>query len=477
MLKKIFSAVLTFSLILGIAGTFSENRVIAKENISHTKLYEFKGYIEDTPLNTVSKSYGANDKDIWNSFSNDYFYNKMDQNQKIFYDGLKAQVEDFFYNERDAKPFKVAGGETVYGVGGAVSFNGLTAEEASSIYLVFANSNPQFYFLSNTSAYDTKNYYIVCTSEYANAMTRRSYNKLFFDTVNSYISDIKSYSDKKEERQRRIHTLVAEKLTYATSNSLDWGPYQTSASAVFIGKTVCAGYSELYALLCNAVGIPCICITSDTHEWNMVNYGKYWYCVDITYDDTDNGNSPIWKYYNQPKSPYFTDATHDPEPIYKKLLTPDAKYNFGEKPLDTQVGTVYRLFNKALGEHFFTKNAGERATLLKYSIWKDEGVAFVSYPDNTSVPVYRVYHHQSGTHLYTVDTNLVSRLEGEGWRNEGIGFYSDPNKTHPVYALRNPHLGTIGGYHYTKNYDEANTLVNKYKFEYLGIGWYACEED
>jgi uncharacterized repeat protein (TIGR02543 family) len=52
-----------------------------------------------------------------------------------------------------------------------------------------------------------------------------------------------------------------------------------------MGTTVCAGYAQACELLCNALGIDAIVVTSPNHEWNKVRIDDSWYNVDCTWDD------------------------------------------------------------------------------------------------------------------------------------------------------------------------------------------------
>ena len=53
-------------------------------------------------------------------------------------------------------------------------------------------------------------------------------------------------------------------------------------------KTVCAGYSKAFELLCNAVGINTIVVTSCNHAWNAVKIDNRWYLIDVTNNRTGN---------------------------------------------------------------------------------------------------------------------------------------------------------------------------------------------
>lgn len=65
-------------------------------------------------------------------------------------------------------------------------------------------------------------------------------------------------------------------------------------------------------------------------------------------------------------------------------------------------------------------------------------------------------------------------LVSVGWSYEGIGWYSDDEKTVPVYRQYNPNA-TSGSHNYTTSKYENDSLVkNGWRAE--GIGWYAVKE-
>lgn len=129
---------------------------------------------------------------------------------------------------------------------------------------------------------------------------------------------------------------------------------------------------------------------------------------------------------------------------------------------------MYRLYNPYSGEHLFTKDSNEYATLPRYG-WRQEGTAWTSPAEGT--PVYRLYNPYSGDHHYTMDSNEYSVLPRYGWRQEGVGFHSsDPSQGKAIYRLFNSHA-SVGTHHYTLDANEYATLP-RYGWTREGIAWY-----
>ena len=112
-----------------------------------------------------------------------------------------------------------------------------------------------------------------------------------------------------------------------------------------------------------------------------------------------------------------------------------------------ETGSIYRFYNLYTGDHFYTQNIDEANQLYglvtcetgqKKTIgWAYEGIAWVA-PENGD-PVYRLYEPTTGQHIYTPDPAERASLVGSGWNDEGIAWYS--GGSHPVYRLYNPNSG------------------------------------
>ncbi len=153
---------------------------------------------------------------------------------------------------------------------------------------------------------------------------------------------------------------------------------------------------------------------------------------------------------------------------YPITLTTTA-FDESKLPAEAKPVETFRMYNPYTGEHLFTQDASERAT-LKEAGWDDEGTAWTS-PSKSNAPVYRLYNQWSGEHLYTTSRVERDACVGAGWTDEGIGFYSDPAREGYVYRLFNPYE-EIGTHHYTQDVKERDAMIrNGWRFE--GISWYS----
>lgn len=131
---------------------------------------------------------------------------------------------------------------------------------------------------------------------------------------------------------------------------------------------------------------------------------------------------------------------------------------------------MYRMYNPSNGEHFFTKDVGERDSLQRAG-WKYEGVGWTA-PD-FGYDVFRLYNPKAGDHHYTMNYGERLMLVRSGWKFEGVGWYSDTNKMVPIHRAYNSNAKT-GSHNYTASISEHNFLLaNGWKHE--GIGWYGVD--
>lgn len=145
---------------------------------------------------------------------------------------------------------------------------------------------------------------------------------------------------------------------------------------------------------------------------------------------------------------------------------------------------VYRFYNIAGLEHFYTSNVGERDLLIKQfgSNFIYEGTIFYAYPIEGAnlFPVYRLVDLARNLHIYTA--NPAERdglrqafpsvqLEATAW----WGQAAPGNGAVPVYRFRNR---TVGTYFYTASPAERSYLNANMSQQYVeeGIGFYVWPE-
>lgn len=123
--------------------------------------------------------------------------------------------------------------------------------------------------------------------------------------IKEFTSDI-SDLDTEYDKELKIHDSIASKVTYYSYNDITNIPevYHTAYSAIKEKSSVCDGFTKIYQLALNQVGIPSILVTgtleSDPHAWNMVELEDGWYNVDLTSDKTikENNNAVVHTYFN-----------------------------------------------------------------------------------------------------------------------------------------------------------------------------------
>ena len=93
---------------------------------------------------------------------------------------------------------------------------------------------------------------------------------------------------------------------------------------------------------------------------------------------------------------------------------------------------VYRFFNSDTGGHLFTMFEAEKEYIDTLDNYSYEGVAYYAFESQhesiDTIPVYRMLNEDTGTHLFTADSNEVNYIEDnlsnfslEGYN--GVAFY------------------------------------------------------
>ena len=99
------------------------------------------------------------------------------------------------------------------------------------------------------------------------------------DYVSSTLEDLNLDGKSTYQKVKAIHNHIINNTKYDKTYK------KYSAYNAINGSAVCQGYSLLFYKMAIEAGVPCRCVTSDNHAWNIVKLGKKWYHIDVTWDD------------------------------------------------------------------------------------------------------------------------------------------------------------------------------------------------
>lgn len=114
---------------------------------------------------------------------------------------------------------------------------------------------------------------------------------------------------------KRAHDYLIQHMSYDDK-------YYTSYHAFVKRRGVCMAYALAYQRLLQEMKIPCIYVEGQNHAWNMVKINKYWYNVDVTWDDQSENQ---YRYFLKSDAVF---AGHKKSKNRKFNLQQKAKYSY-----------------------------------------------------------------------------------------------------------------------------------------------------
>ncbi|MCI8992728.1 MAG: hypothetical protein HFG80_08435 [Eubacterium sp.] len=272
------------------------------------------GSYEYTPYSVVSD---------WDDYASNYYYNRMDEWQRKVYDRMDEAAK--YYLNMNANAPSVRGQYCI-----PVDLYDLQIydDELTDIYFLFIHSNPQYFFLSNGLMWNgysagfnrtvVGNVYMFVYDGMANGSARRAAVNEVNGQVDVALAAARKASSSQLGQEKAVHDWICARVAYdfefieitdaSQVDSYEETHCTQSAYSVLRKsppsdktqlETVCAGYAQAYSLLCNALDIDTITVTSETHQWNQTRLNGNWYIVDCTWDDIDaSREEELYNYYN-----------------------------------------------------------------------------------------------------------------------------------------------------------------------------------
>ena len=275
--------------------------------------------LDETEVNSSKSSsvYAAE----WDSYSSNYVYNMLSTEEREFWDGLDASCRQVLLGTDN-----LTAGRIPY-----VSCGSLNSSRIEYVAYMFRYMNPQYYFI-NVSLYKGSSSSgwraaFGVYSAFQNGTARSTATQSVKNQVDTWKNTVNSLGSE-AEKVKMIHDLIVEKVdyNYDISNRSSFNEdtaYTQSVYSVFcMDKTVCAGYAQAFEMMCNGVGVDCIAVTSDDHEWNKVRINDSWYNVDCTWADQSTID---YEYFERSDAVYDADlanyaSSHAEESYWSEYL-------------------------------------------------------------------------------------------------------------------------------------------------------------
>ena len=213
---------------------------------------------------------------------------------------VQAAVNEYYQSKLSGKNLKIYNGLVKTTKKNAKKYMSLDLSKGSrklngSIASIIKLDHPELFWLQSWSQMtfsfsDSDDFFYSPT--YISGAYKK--NKTFKAKVNKIVKSLKKKCKGKSqvEKARIIHDYVCSTATYKQSK------YDQTAYGILVQhKAVCAGYAAAYKLLCDRLGVKCICVAGYVngvgHELNYVKIKGKYYLVDCTWDDNYGSG---WRY-------------------------------------------------------------------------------------------------------------------------------------------------------------------------------------
>ena len=233
-----------------------------------------------------------------NKYDGTYAYNSLaslpnGEKMQEFYREIDAAADAFHISDEDAKSKTVQSSIIYYAAEVTFSDNGLSTEEAKTVWNAYSIDHPLYYWYSKQITANNQFITICVDEDYATADARKALNANIYAVVKEYVEALDGAGEA-YEIAKIFHNLVIADAEYAyradgvTPSDDDWA--HNIVGVMLNGEGVCESYAKAFQLLLNYCEVECIFVTGTAnggaHAWNMVQLDNgEWYWYDLTWDD------------------------------------------------------------------------------------------------------------------------------------------------------------------------------------------------
>ena len=260
-----------------------------------------------------SLSYGL----YGDEYTSYYIYNQLDEETRAVWTAMETLYSEYLENNTTF--------QQNYAQIWKMKTNGKSLSEMMDLLMLFRYTHPQYYYLSNAVYYNDKyqpgDEYVYLGfgiyQKFKSGTVRRETTEEILSLIEEWKTDIEK-ADTEEDKIKVIHDKICNKVDYnkpvtadkVITSTEEETHFTQSAYSVFCKDlTVCAGYTQTFTWLCNAVNIDAFGVTSPGHAWNKVKVNGEWYNIDCTWDDEVGAGNINYKYYLRNDRYYDTDSS------------------------------------------------------------------------------------------------------------------------------------------------------------------------
>ncbi len=250
---------------------------------------------EEVSKNQISQN--NNQKSI-----NSFFYNQLNNNQKLIYDGLMQNKQylkqgDYIINFKDifTETLSKENGADILGDDYQTAIEAFTHDNVDIFYLdvnkMFLNIETSTKFFKTTynvyiSAAKDSNY---LSNEFQSTEKIENAIIMIENEKNNILNNLKGTD---YQNILYLHDYLVNNIEYDSSYK-QTGSY-TIYGALVEKKCVCEGYAKTFKYLSNCAGYNCELIQgtatnnsgqTENHAWNCIKLNDVWYGIDVTWDD------------------------------------------------------------------------------------------------------------------------------------------------------------------------------------------------
>lgn len=255
------------------------------------------------------------------NYSLNFFYNQLNNNQKIIYDGLQ-QSKQFLKQGNYVINFK----DTFTNILSQENGADILGDDYQAAIEAFTHDNVDLFYLDVNKMYlnieTSTKLWKTTYNVYISAAKDSNYLSDEFQSVENIEKGILEIEQEKNLIMSRLKGTDYQNILYLHDYLVDNIKYDSTYKKIgsysiygaLIGKEcVCEGYAKTFKYLANCAGYECEMMQgiatngsgdSENHAWNCIKINDTWYEIDVTWDDPiiigGNGktsNDLKYKYY------------------------------------------------------------------------------------------------------------------------------------------------------------------------------------